>query len=97
MVDADGFQVVKKRKGFKSKFCQDNHRTSAKTWSKLSSSEIVHFDVNELKSKIDNCRHEKVSFFHCNSVVEPRICHTQISIFDEFFFLVMVLYTGMKF
>ena len=66
MVDADGFQVVKKRKGYKNKFCQDNHRTSTKTWSKLSSSEIVHFDVNELKSKIDKCRYEKVSFSHCN-------------------------------
>ena len=78
MVDADGFQVVKKRKGYKNKFCQDNHRTSTKTWSKLSSSEIVHFDVNELKSKIVKCRYEKLSFSHCN-------CHTQISIFDDFF------------
>ena len=66
MVDADGFQVVKKRKGYKNKFCQDNHRPSTKTWNKLSSSEIVHFDVNELKSKIVKCRYEKVSFFHCN-------------------------------
>ncbi|CAH3184853.1 unnamed protein product, partial [Porites evermanni] len=64
MVDADGFQVVKKRKGYKNKFCQDNHRTSTKTWSKLSSSEIVHFDVNELKSKIVKCRYEKLSFSH---------------------------------
>ena len=88
MVDADGFQVVKKRKGYKNKFCQDNHRPSTKTWSKLSSSEIVHFDVNELKSKIVKCRYEKVSFSHCN-----------LNLWFPFLmiFFVMDLYTGMKF
>ena len=94
MVDADGFQVVKKRKGYKNKFCQDNHRTSNKTWSTLSSSEIVQFDVNELKSNIVKCRHEKVSFFHCNLNLSFTISRFP---FLMIFFLVMDLYTGMKF
>ena len=57
MADEDGFQVVKKRKGHKNKICRENNGTSI-TSSFYTSSEITIYDVNKLRTKIDECRQD---------------------------------------
>ena len=58
MADEEGFQVVKKRKGRKNRNCKKNKGSSAEIWNGNTSSETVLCDVNELRTKINKCRHE---------------------------------------
>ena len=60
MADAEGFQVVKKRKGQKNRKCGENNGSSSKSRNINTCFETSSCDVNELKTKIDKCRHEKV-------------------------------------
>ena len=63
MADYDGFQVVKRSKGHKNKKYKDKNESTTKFWNKSTSYDSVKCDANELRTKIEKCRHEKVYFF----------------------------------
>ena len=58
----DGFQVVKKRKGYKCRNHKEKNGFCTKPWNSRTSYETTTCDVNELRTKIEKCRHEKVYF-----------------------------------
>lgn len=60
----EGFQVVKKRKGHKYRNHKEKKGSCTKLWNSRTSNETTTCDANELRTKIEKCRHEKVYF--CN-------------------------------
>lgn len=89
MADVDGFQVVKKRKGHKGRNCKQNVVTSTEIWNGSTSSETTHCDINELRTKIEKCRHEKVSFasIECDLMISDHFSFDKFaySVFDQMF------------
>ena len=60
MADAEGFDVVKKRRGHKNRKSDENHRLVKFNSKRSSSFETTQFDLNQVKMNIDKYRHEKV-------------------------------------
>lgn len=60
MADAEGFEVVKKRRGRKNRKSDENYRLVKFNSNRSSSFETTQFDLNQVKMNIDKYRHEKV-------------------------------------
>ena len=60
MADAEGFEVVKKRRGHKNRKSDENYRLVKFNLKESSSFETTQFDLNQVKMNIDKYRHEKV-------------------------------------
>lgn len=60
----EGFQIVRKRKGHKNRSYKDKNGSSSKLWNSHTSYDTTACDANELRMKIEKCRHEKVYFVH---------------------------------
>ncbi|KAK2574104.1 SRR1-like protein [Acropora cervicornis] len=61
MADAEGFEVVKKRRGHKNRKSDENYRLVKFNSNRSSSFETTQFDLNQVKMNIDKYRHEKNS------------------------------------
>ena len=57
----DGFQIVKKGKGSKWRNYKEKNGSGTKMWNSRTSNEAIACDVNQLRTKIEKCRHEKGS------------------------------------
>ena len=70
----DGFQVVKKRKGSKCRNHKEkNGSYGTGLWISRTSNETITCDVNELRTKIEKCRHEKGLL--CYKFKLNNVCH----------------------
>ena len=55
----DGFQVVKKGKGYKWRNYKEKNGSGTKMWNSRTSNETIACDTNQLRTKIEKCRHDK--------------------------------------
>lgn len=60
MADAEGFEVVKKKRGHKNRKSGENYRLLKVNSKRSSSFETTQFDLDQVKMNIDKYRHEKV-------------------------------------
>ena len=58
----DGFQVVKKRKGYKCRNYKEKNGSCTRLLNSRTTDETATCDANELRTKIEKCRHEKGLF-----------------------------------
>ena len=59
----DGFQVVKRRKGsYKCRNYKEKNGSCTRLWNSRTNYETTICDANELRTKIEKCRHEKGLF-----------------------------------
>ena len=70
----DGFQVVKKRKGYKCRNHKEKNGSCTGLWISRTSNETITCDVNELKTKIEKRRHEKVYFVIMVLILSSKLC-----------------------